>query len=227
VGKLVGLAAEGNIRLPLDDPDMFKLIADWTKGTPLPRITRQPKINQEGGYGGEPEIEPASIHRHPLVLAYTSDEKTQDQLFDIMLFAERHQWERLFNDAIDAYRQGEVTLNRPRPSWRHIERAYRNDGKNGMVRTFMVDYIYAAAKAKKNLSMYLMMGDHYQRLPGFIEDIFQRFDGRGPFRYPTFYSGGMGVIEEEAPLNLLATSYHIHNGRAELSCFDGYCAGWK
>jgi len=206
---------------------MFELIADWTKGTPLPRINPGLEIEQEHDYDYELKIEPVAINEQPVLLAYTSDDKTQDQLFDIMLFAERHQWECLFNDAIDAYRQGEAMLNRPRPSWLHIERAYKNDGKNWAVRTFMADYVYATGKAKKNLSVYLMMGDHYKGLPGFIDDIFHRFDSRSPFRYPTFYSGGMGVVEEEAPLNLLATSYHIHNGQARLSCFEGYCAGWK
>lgn len=156
---------------------------------------------------------------------------TQCLLLDLAMFAERHVWETLYNAAIDAFRAGEANLGRERPSPLHVEVVYRRTRPGSAVRLFIADYVYARAREHGDLVWYEKEGV-FGRLPGLLEDVLVRVDGRGPFGYPwrRGVGGGVGedvgVLEGEAPLDLDATTYHVHGGRMVLDCVraeDGTC----
>ncbi|KAI0474211.1 hypothetical protein F4859DRAFT_521933 [Xylaria cf. heliscus] len=156
---------------------------------------------------------------------------TQCVLLDLMMMAERYGWEELYNAAIDAYREGEANLERERPSLLHIEVVYRRTSAGSPVRQFLGDYAYSLARVNKDLTWYLQE-KWFEKLPEFLEDMLKRVDGKGPFEYPfrrrqegkdkdgegSDKNYGKGVLTREAPLDLSATTYHIHGGRMELDC---------
>ncbi|KAJ8119061.1 hypothetical protein ONZ43_g3865 [Nemania bipapillata] len=156
---------------------------------------------------------------------------TQCMLLDIMMMAERWRWEKLYNAAIDAFRDGERNLRRERPSLLHIKVVYLRTSAGSPLREFLGDYAYSLAKANKNMSFYLKEG-WFERLPDFLEDIMRRMDGKGPFTYPLQRRSSKDgefdkekgkrnnkeILAEEAPLDLAATTYHVHGGHLVLDC---------
>jgi len=142
--------------------------------------------------------------------------KTQRLLLKLMLLAEKNSWEELYNAAIDAFRTGEEALERRHPSLAHIEDVYLKTSPGSAIRKFFADYAYDMAKSNKNFTWYLQQG-WFNRFPSFHEDMLKRMDGNGPFKYP-FWCDGNVVIPKESPMELGATSYHIHQGEMKLVC---------
>ncbi|KAI0388616.1 hypothetical protein F5Y17DRAFT_463545 [Xylariaceae sp. FL0594] len=200
--KLVMREEPSVIRLRRYEPDIFQMVADWTEGLPFPRVCKALIPDSPYDFVANP---------------------TQTRLLRVMLFAEDFEWEALYNDAIDAYRWGEVELDIWSPHREHIEMAYEHSF--WWVRTFMAEYIYGMGKKNGDLSEYA--SDDFYRIPNFIADVLDRVDGKCLFIYPTPANGGRGVLEKDEPLNLHKASYHVHNGQDMVSCNEVYCKGWK
>ncbi|KAI0903741.1 hypothetical protein F4823DRAFT_617454 [Ustulina deusta] len=262
LGKLGSLAkllegpsnkSSASISLPNENPDTFNVIVNWIYNEPLPRAAKASEyIDDTTSLMPVPE----SSNTVPY-LAWIDDfptktepEKpksrdaqredahaTQCMLLDIMMLAERHGWEKLYNAAIDAFREGEANLARERPSLLHIEVGYRRTAAGSPIRQFLGDYAYSLARANKNITWY-WRENWFRKMPEFLEDMLKRVDGDGPFQYPFERRGRKDsndgetgdckeVLPREAPLDLAATTYHIHGGRMELDCErwrEGSCA---
>ncbi|KAI3325712.1 hypothetical protein HD806DRAFT_533376 [Xylariaceae sp. AK1471] len=237
--------------LPDEDPDVFNLLVNWAYNEPLPRASQTPEYTNKAS-SLEPdtpntpspvdseqgnslpakrkleEIEPQTPTKsRSFNLAHLKEaHKTQNILLGLMVMAERHGWEKLYNAAIDAFREGEANLDRNRPSLAHIEEVYEKTSSESSIRQFFGDYAYSLGKANRDISWYLQE-KFFQKIPDFLEDMLKRVDGKGPFKYPFWCRNGKEVFTQEAPLELSTTTYHIHDGRLELYCprsRDGCCA---
>lgn len=252
LGPLAKLLDQDTITLPDENPDAFNAIVNWIYNEPLPRAGRRSSYVEDAprsralsttlspdtsendkGKSKAAEQDPAQ----PLLLP-PGVHGTQSLLLDLMITAERHAWESLYNAAIDAFREGEANLARARPSTLHLEAAYnRTPGPGSTVRAFMADYAFALARARREFSWYLREG-WFERIPEFLEDMLVRVDGKGPFRYPVLRrvreregevggddgdgegggDGGWEFLHREVPLDLQAVTYHVHEGRMVLDC---------
>ncbi|RWA10552.1 hypothetical protein EKO27_g4559 [Xylaria grammica] len=252
-----------SISLPNEKADTFNALVNWIYHEPLPRAAKASEYNVDGTGG----LAPISTSVKALTdLAWGKDlpagskgEKpklgnagledahaTQCLLLDLMMLAERYGWEKLYNAAIDAFREGEANLQRERPDLLHIEVVYQRTAAESPIRQFLGDYVYALARADRNLTWYLRE-KWFEKIPELLADMLKRVDEKGPFQYP-FDRGaskdkdkenGEGgeddgekqdereVLAQETPLDLSATTYHIHDGRMMLDCErsdDGGCS---
>ncbi|KAI0432417.1 hypothetical protein F5Y09DRAFT_353516 [Xylaria sp. FL1042] len=242
-----------SISLPKEKPETFNAVVNWMYNETLPRAGRPseyidetksltptvPSTNQApyltwiGDFSSKYEPEkPASLDDH-----LEDAHATQCMLLDIMMLAERYDWEKLYNAAIDAFREGEANLVRDRPSMQHIEVVYRRTTAGSPIRQFLGDYAYSLARANKDITWY-WHENWFRKIPEFLEDMLKRVDGNGPFQYPFERRAGKdsedggdskdgqgsgkgnseNILTQEAPLELSATTYHIHGGRMELDC---------
>ncbi|KAI1360828.1 hypothetical protein F5Y08DRAFT_38959 [Xylaria arbuscula] len=254
LAKLVdGKADESSasIHLPKESPETFNVLVNWMYGEPLPRAAKTsdrtdqsaslipiPKKIKELPYltwlddaTPKDELEKAAQSDEELETAHA----TQCMLLDLMMFAERHEWEVLYNAAVDAFRAGEANLERDRPSLLHLEVAYRRTAIGSPIRELLSDYAWTLAKQNKNITRYWNEG-LFRKIPEFLEDMLKRVDGNGPFKYPFEHREAEEVVADdyselrylaqEAPLDLAETTYHLHDGRLRLDCrrsSEGLC----
>ncbi|KAI8953298.1 hypothetical protein F4801DRAFT_576752 [Xylaria longipes] len=235
------------IALPKENVDTFNMMINWIYNEPLPRaakaceyindtkstdLTSSTDLTWGNGLSkskSTKQSEPTKQGGLQIIHAHT----TQRMLLDLMMMAERYDWEQLYNAAIDAFREGEGNLERQRPSLGHIKMVYRQTSAGSPVRVFMADYAYSLARVNRNITWY-MQEKWFQKFPDFMEDMLKRVDGNGPFKYPyqRFREGkdgegisgknyGKEVLTHEAPLDMSATTYHIHSGRMKLDCKRG------
>ncbi|KAF2963577.1 hypothetical protein GQX73_g9996 [Xylaria multiplex] len=245
-----GLA--GFISLPNERAETFNALVNWIYNEPLPRAAKTTEYNDDTKKPDPiPTNKKTSIdltwENQPLVEGKTEKPNasnaqledahaTQCLLLDLMMLAERYSWEELYNAAIDAFREGEANLERERPDLLHIGIVYQRTTAESPIRQFLGDYAYALARSHQNLTWYLQE-KWFDKIPEFLEDMLKRVDGKGPFEYPFKHGAGKdtknskdgdeGVtFEHEAPLDLSATTYHIHGGSIVLACRrseDGGC----
>lgn len=240
-----------SIKLPNESPETFNVLVNWVYDAPLPRAAKASDYTDES-VSLIPI--PKSIKELPYLTwlddatpkaqtekATPSDDilenahATQCMLLDLMMFAERHDWELLYNAAVDAFRAGEANLARDRPSLLHIEIAYGRTPVGSPIRELLSDYAWTLARANKDITWYWTEG-LFRKIPDFLEDMLKRVDGNGPFQYPSEHRRvEEGVDEEycerrylaeEAPLDLAKTTYHLHGGRLQLDCrrsSEGLC----
>lgn len=244
-----------SISLPEDHAEAFNAVVNWIYNEPLPRAAKTCKhVNDAknlvplstgtmllGDHDWGKYFPSASYNRHETSkatgMAMPGDkplkeaQETQCMLLDIMMMAERWEWEQLYNAAIDAFREGEANLERERPSLLHIEVVYLRTSAGSPIRQFLGDYAYSLAKMNRNMSFYLQE-KWFEAIPDLLEDMMRRMDGKGPFAYPLQRPGSkdgesskdggeqcsVEILAEEAPLDLAATTYHIHGGRMVLDC---------
>ncbi|KAI1428996.1 hypothetical protein F5Y12DRAFT_710546 [Xylaria sp. FL1777] len=238
------------ISLPNENPETFNAVVNWLYNGPLPRAAKTTEyIDNTKSLMPVPQsvkelpyltwISDLPIRSQPETPAPRDDQledahATQCMLLDIMMLAERHGWEELYNAAIDAFREGEANLERDRPSPQHIEVVYQRTSAGSPIRQFLGDYAYSLARANKDITWY-WHENWFRKIPEFLEDMLKRVDGKGPFQYPFARGVGSsgedgdssGLIAHESPLELSGTTYHIHGGRMELDCKrsdDGSCA---
>ncbi|KAI0965554.1 hypothetical protein F4678DRAFT_485205 [Xylaria arbuscula] len=238
-----------SISLPNERPETFNAVINWIYNEPLPRAgkpseyiddtnslvpipqsTQEPYLTWISDVPIKEQPEQPQSHDTQLEDAY----HTQCMLLDVMMLAERHDWEQLYNAAIDAFREGEANLQRERPSLQHIEVVYKRTSAESPIRKFMGDYAYSLAIANKDI-MWYWRENWFRKFPEFLEDMLKRVDGNGPFQYPfqrhdsqdSDGSDSNETIANEAPLDLSATTYHFHGKRMELDCrrsSEGSCA---
>ncbi|TGJ79651.1 hypothetical protein E0Z10_g9115 [Xylaria hypoxylon] len=244
-----------SISLPNEKAETFNALVNWIYNEPLPRAAKASEhiddtksftpistsIKAITGLTWENDIlEKSKLEQPKPGNAQEEDaHATQCLLLDLMMLAERYGWEKLYNDAIDAFREGEVNLERERPNLLHIEVVYQRTAAESPVRQFLGDYAYGLAKANKNLTWYLQE-KLFEKIPDFLEDMLKRVDGKGPFEYPFERAASKGgengengerkdnkeVLAQETPLDLCATTYHLHGGHMVLDCKrsdDGGC----
>ncbi|KAI1347037.1 hypothetical protein F5Y01DRAFT_307813 [Xylaria sp. FL0043] len=243
--------APASISLPKENPESFNAVVNWVYNGTLPRAGKPSeyvdntksltftasntnKVPYLTWIGDFPtKNEPEKPRDEQLEDAHA----TQCMLLDIMMLAERYDWEKLYNAAIDAFREGEANLARERPSTQHIEVVYQRTAAGSPIRQFLGDYAYSLARENKDITWYWREG-WFRKIPEFLEDMLKKVDGNGPFQYPFERRAGSDstegkdskdswgidegdsekILTHEAPLDLSATTYHIHAGRMVLDC---------
>ncbi|KAI1277874.1 hypothetical protein F5Y07DRAFT_398022 [Xylaria sp. FL0933] len=245
--------AQTSISLPKENPESFNAVVNWMYNGTLPRAgkpseyidetkclkftasntSKVPYFTWIGDFSIENLPEKPTSRNEQLEDAHA----TQCMLLDIMMLAERYDWEKLYNAAIDAFREGEANLARERPSTQHIEVVYQRTAAGSPIRQFLGDYAYSVARENKDITWYWREG-WFRKMPEFLEDMLKRVDGNGPFQYPFERRAGSRskdggdskdswdidegdsdkVLTHEVPLDLSATTYHIHGGRMVLDC---------
>ncbi|KAI0520883.1 hypothetical protein F5B22DRAFT_653832 [Xylaria bambusicola] len=242
-----------SITLPNEIPETFNALVNWVYGSPLPRASKAINYYDENGnlitstdvaqkmpylawfddYIPEGEAKDSAARDWKLSDALA----TQCMLLDLMMFADRYEWEDLYNAAIDAFRAGEINMMRNQPSTLHIAVVYSRTGADSPVREFLCDYAYALAKKNRDI-MWYWRKNWFQTVPEFLADMLKRVDGKGPFQYPFENyrilddddgdkTIDMRTLYEEAPLDLDETTYHVHGGCLWLDCrrsSQGLCA---
>ncbi|KAI0538589.1 hypothetical protein GGR58DRAFT_526011 [Xylaria digitata] len=139
-------------------------------------------------------------------------EKGQTLLFKLMIFTEKFGWERLFNDAIDAFRYGEEQLGRLYVPASYIDFAFL-EPRSIMVQCFVSRYVVALGYKHSNMSKYKDLILSHPEILSYIlrsidSGIFPGFDYINNFTRKTFTS----------PTIPPHTTYHIHNGKLILAC---------
>ncbi|KAI0388271.1 hypothetical protein F5Y17DRAFT_453446 [Xylariaceae sp. FL0594] len=162
------------------------------------------------------EVEPTTPVKRRFDLGLLSrQQKTQRLLLKLMMFAEQYSWERLFHAAIDAFRAGEKAFNIDYPILAHIKDFYQNTLPGSAIRVFFADYAFDAGKSNHRFVWYRKQG-WFDEFPPLLDDILERLDGNGPFKYPCWGPDNL-VIKKESPMDL-HVPYHIHDGKLALFC---------
>ncbi|KAI0538593.1 hypothetical protein GGR58DRAFT_513010 [Xylaria digitata] len=232
------------ISLPNERAETFNALVNWIYNEPLPCAAKAAEYNYhtknpdpistnikkstDFTWEDDPPAESKAEKPEASNAQLEDAHATQCLLLDLMMLAERYSWEKLYNAAIDAFREGEANLERERPDLLHIEVVYQRTTAESPIRQFLGDYVYALARSHQNLAWYLQE-NWFDKIPEFLEDMLKRVDGKGPFQYPFKRGAGKDTenskdgddgraIEHEAPLDLSATTYHIHDGSMVLAC---------
>ncbi|KAI0813885.1 hypothetical protein GGR55DRAFT_676814 [Xylaria sp. FL0064] len=81
-------------------------------------------------------------------------EKTQILLLKLIIFAETHKWDPLFNNAIDAFKYGEAQLRRLYTPPSHIDLVFASSQTLNTLRRFMFEYSMALGYKNRSMSNY-------------------------------------------------------------------------
>jgi hypothetical protein len=190
------------------------------KSTPI----KGARLALQGGSGnldvaqGDPAIllrylvEGERIPVHSQFGLYVQAEYLQLTLVKLLVMAEKYGWDDLFNDAMDAFREGERYLARRHPLSRHLELAYTGCHPHSPLLVFFADYAFWAGKYHNTLTELLEVA---VGLPDLLSDLCKRLDGR-----VAAPGGGQGVFDlpvgwREGPLAGESRNYHLHGLMSE------------
>lgn len=142
---------------------------------------------------------------HSLKSIMAAEEDHQMSLIRLCLFAETICWTSLFNHAISAYIQGEISLcHRPMPK-DHIELIYQRTHEKSPCRKFAADSIISQLSSNGQIDRDMDLVDQW---PSFLEDIFQRL------------RPGNNVAKSHDPKTMGPCEYHTHPTKQD----DGQCS---
>jgi hypothetical protein len=148
----------------------------------------------------------------------TKAENLQITLLKLMIFAENYKWEPLFNDAIDAFRSGEATLQRTHALTSHIFLAFSSCQAPSQVQTFIGDYAISLGYRNGCMSNYQ---DLLSCQPAFFSFMLARMDTEIPDGY-TEMEDKFDINNHDGPkpnlMDRAHITYHIHHGAFVMFC---------
>jgi hypothetical protein len=145
-------------------------------------------------------------------------EYLQYLLVRVLSIAERYRWESLFNDAVDAYREGERHMNRDTPLTRHVEIIFDNGFlPQTPLHHFMADYAFYCSRHGQDRHGWVKSGLQREH---FLNAVVERHEGR--VAVPGFDPNTQTWDEGRSPLAQNGPTYHIHDGQHW--CFNQWSA---
>lgn len=150
-------------------------------------------------------------------------EYLQYLLIKVLSLAERYQWERLFNEAMDAYREGERNMKRETPLAKHVEMAFAFLPQSPM-RQFMADYAFYTSRHGHDHHAWVRSGLQQE---DFLQAVIERHEGR--VQVAGYDPTSQYWDETRSPMAENGPRYHIHEGQHW--CFNRWslagrlCAG--
>ncbi|KAI1347042.1 hypothetical protein F5Y01DRAFT_319119 [Xylaria sp. FL0043] len=138
-------------------------------------------------------------------------EKMQILLLKLIIFAETHKWNQLFNDAIDAFKYGEAQLRRLYTPPSHIDLVFASSKTLNTLRRFMFEYTMALGYKNRSMSKYQ---DLLMSHPKILSLMLSGTDsGSLPWSWP-----GCQNVQRVLQTDPLEVFHHNHNPSFFVDC---------
>ncbi|CAJ2509241.1 Uu.00g142670.m01.CDS01 [Anthostomella pinea] len=148
--------------------------------------------------------------------AAAESENRQVTLLRLLIMADKYEWEKLYNDTMDAFRSGEKSLERRHASLDHLELVFTRCPQTSFIQEFLIQYAFYTGVKYGEMSQYKPV---IAKFPHFATAIMAKLDDQSQqYGFPREVDGHVSFRLEGDVLDSPSVTYHVHDGARKVEC---------